>query len=467
MKKSMAVFWGILSLLSFGCTIQPVLVESTTPISISERIPLNVALYVPEASRNLNYVRDLPGCINVEPPLPADYGGLFVKNLEATFSQLFNKVSIITTTSEGENYDAVIAASMTELLAKVPCLASPASYVIAKGTCRVDINNGENVWRSNRNETNLEQNFTFNSRDFGAAFSLAISSLCNQWVNDMIMDNQVLEYAKNPGRQVIRFSGHRLADQPDSKKYTDDLKSSIQDINFGRYYALVIGNNNYEKLPKLKTAVSDAKLISRVLRDVYDFEIKLILDGTRLEIVSSLDQYRRKLTAQDNFLIYYAGHGYFDEEAKRGYWLPVNAIEDTTADWISNVDVTDKLQAIKAKHVLVVADSCYSGTLTRGISIKNRSPNYLLSISKKRARTVMTSGGLEPVIDSGGGDNSVFAKAFYNELKRNTGILDGTQLFSNIRRPVMVNAPQTPQYSDIRFAGHEGGDFIFVRTNKP
>ena len=75
----------------------------------------------------------------------------------------------------------------------------------------------------------------------------------------------------------------------------------------------------------------------------------------------------------------------------------------------------------------------------------------------------MTSGGFEPVVDSVGGNHSVFANAFLEILGKNTGIMDGTQLFSELRRPVMVNAPQTPQYSDIRFAGHEGGDFLFIR----
>jgi hypothetical protein len=30
----------------------------------------------------------------------------------------------------------------------------------------------------------------------------------------------------------------------------------------------------------------------------------------------------------------------------------------------------------------------------------------------------------------------------------------------------MLNSDQTPQYSDIRRAGHEGGEFIFVPINK-
>ncbi|MDP7667219.1 MAG: hypothetical protein QF738_04055 [Rhodospirillales bacterium] len=33
-----------------------------------------------------------------------------------------------------------------------------------------------------------------------------------------------------------------------------------------------------------------------------------------------------------------------------------------------------------------------------------------------------------------------------------------------IRRPVMLAADQTPEYADIRKAGHDGGDFLFVRV---
>ena len=71
------------------------------------------------------------------------------------------------------------------------------------------------------------------------------------------------------------------------------------------------------------------------------------------------------------------------------------------------------------------------------------------------------------MIDSGGKENhSVFASAFIEALKENSDIMDCTQLFSKIRRPVMLNSDQTPEYSDIRKAGHDGGDFIFVRTEK-
>jgi hypothetical protein len=74
----------------------------------------------------------------------------------------------------------------------------------------------------------------------------------------------------------------------------------------------------------------------------------------------------------------------------------------------------------------------------------------------------MTSGGQEPVSDVGGGSHSVFAKAFLDALADNRGIADVTTLFAKMRRQVLLNADQTPEYSDIRQAGHEGGDFLFV-----
>ncbi|MCZ6483926.1 MAG: hypothetical protein O6757_11915 [Alphaproteobacteria bacterium] len=48
-------------------------------------------------------------------------------------------------------------------------------------------------------------------------------------------------------------------------------------------------------------------------------------------------------------------------------------------------------------------------------------------------------------------------------MKSNRSIMDGTPLFSKMRRPVIINAERTPRYSDVRNAGHDGGDFLFAR----
>ena len=234
-------------------------------------------------------------------------------------------------------------------------------------------------------------------------------------------------------------------------------------INFGRYYALVIGNNEYKHLPNLKTAADDARAVADILRDTYGFDVTLLINATRADIIEALDDFREKLDDRTNLLIYYAGHGWLDEGADQGYWLPVDAKRNRRTHWVSNSTITGSLRALNSKHVMVVADSCYSGTLVRGIKIKENTPDYIRRMAGKRARLALTSGGLEPVADSGGGRHSPFAAAFIDVLKANTSVIDGTQLFSQMRRPVILNADQTPQYSDVRKAGHEGGDFLFVR----
>lgn len=232
----------------------------------------------------------------------------------------------------------------------------------------------------------------------------------------------------------------------------------------GTYHALVIGNNNYQYLPKLRTAANDALAVARLLQNTYGFKVRLLTNATRSDILLAINAYRRELTARGNFLIYYAGHGWLDRDADQGYWLPVNAERDNQVEWVSNSAVTSAIRALQAKHVMVVADSCYSGKLTRGLHINQRTPDFLARISRKKARVVLSSGGLEPVMDSGGkGDHSVFASAFINALHENNGILDGTSLFTKIREQVGWNADQIPEYANIHKAGHDGGDFLFVR----
>jgi peptidoglycan hydrolase-like protein with peptidoglycan-binding domain len=241
------------------------------------------------------------------------------------------------------------------------------------------------------------------------------------------------------------------------------LPPELAALDFGRYHALVIGNNNYRDLPKLATAVADAEGVAALLEKNYGFNVRLMTNATEEDIIGQLTNLRRELAFTDNLLIYYAGHGWYDEDTEQGYWLPTDASEDNQSNWISNADITNGLKALKAKHIIVVADSCYSGTLARGAYPSLRGVDYVERIVKKKARTVLTSGGQEPVLDSGGGGHSVFARAFLTALEENDSVMDGQDLFRRLRDSVVANAPQTPEYSDIRGAGHDGGDFLFVR----
>jgi uncharacterized caspase-like protein len=239
-----------------------------------------------------------------------------------------------------------------------------------------------------------------------------------------------------------------------------------QSLDLGKFYALVIGNDNYQNINKLKTAVNDAKAVANILKTKYNFSVTLLVNATRENIFVTFARIRQQLQPPDNFLIYYAGHGIMDEDTQRGYWLPVNAERRNKANWIANEDITGELKAIRARHVLVIADSCYSGTLTRGPDIgfakTEDIAEWVRRMAQRRSRTVLTSGGLEPVQDEGSGGHSVFANAFLLSLKENNTIIDMDSLYEKIRRRVVLDARQTPIYSDIRFAGHDDGDFILV-----
>ncbi|MDH3445430.1 MAG: caspase family protein, partial [Deltaproteobacteria bacterium] len=244
------------------------------------------------------------------------------------------------------------------------------------------------------------------------------------------------------------------------------------------YYALVIGNDNYEgRYPTLQTAVNDATTIADILEDLYGFKVRRLVNAQRYQILSELNNLRERLTDEDNLLIYYAGHGTIDEANQRGHWLPVDAEPKSTANWISNVAITDILNAMSVRQLLVVADTCFSGTLTRsamgqlraGIS-EQKLAEVIRKMAQKRSRMVMTSGGVEPVLDSLGGKHSAFAQPFIKLLKANVGVLPGQEMFQMLQLPVTAAAQrvrtwQAPEYAPIKHAGHEAGDFIFVRAN--
>lgn len=243
-------------------------------------------------------------------------------------------------------------------------------------------------------------------------------------------------------------------------------------LELGRYRALVISNQQYQQLTPLRTPHHDAEALAKVLREEYDFKVTLLKDADRKSTLDALDALVEKLTPQDNLLIFYAGHGHLDKATGEGYWLPVTANPRRRSEWISNSDITDTLRATRAAHVMVISDSCFSGTLTRGgiagLNVGEDRSAYYHKLVKSRSRTALTSGGEEPVADGGANGHSVFAGALLSSLRSNNEVvIEGEQIYQLLRRPVALNstAQQNPTYSDVRATGHDGGDFIFFRKN--
>lgn len=248
----------------------------------------------------------------------------------------------------------------------------------------------------------------------------------------------------------------------------------LADLDLGNFHALVIGNQDYAHLPDLDTSKKDAEEVARILRDKFGFKTNVLINANRYQILSALNQLRGQLTEKDNLLVYYAGHGELDRVNLRGHWLPVDAEKNSDANWISNVAITDILNAMSVRQVLLVADSCYSGALTRSAltqldvgQSEDARRHWLKTIAKMRSRTALTSGGLAPVLDGGGGGHSVFAKAFLEVLAGAQEIMEGQRLYREVAARVAFEAnryqvEQVPEYAPIKYAGHESGDFLFI-----
>ena len=194
----------------------------------------------------------------------------------------------------------------------------------------------------------------------------------------------------------------------------------------GNYRALIIGIGDYSdrQIPDLNTPVSDATSIANVLSKNYGFsEIKLLLDNDANEskIIKALRNLATVSNENDSVLIYYAGHGKLDKITGSGWWIPYSATLDDPSTYINNSTIQEYVKAIPARHVLVVADSCFSGTLlgeSRDLpaTISNK---FYASLFKERSRWGMTSGNLTPVEDSGFKGHSVFAYQLIKALKEN------------------------------------------------
>ena len=233
-----------------------------------------------------------------------------------------------------------------------------------------------------------------------------------------------------------------------------------------KYYALIIGNNNYEKLEDLDNAVNDAKDLEKVLKEKYGFETTLLIDEKSDETENAIIKFTQNRDKNDNILIYYAGHGELIKKQKRGYWLPTDAGSTQDSKWLSNNNIKDLIASSDAKHILLMVDSCFSGSLMRGSgenkSVEKLTPSAVERFKKLKTRLVMTSGGNEFVADGiGNSKNSVFAEPLIKALKDNNDVIRSIELFQTVQNYVINNADQTPNHSLIHGTGHNGGEFLF------
>jgi len=233
--------------------------------------------------------------------------------------------------------------------------------------------------------------------------------------------------------------------------------------NIGNYFALIIGINKYDdkRIPQLDNPIRDAKVLKNTLVQKYTFENNNVIyleNANRKSIFKALVDIKSLVGKNDNLLLFYAGHGFFDKEMDSGYWLPSDSEKDNKSEWISFDDVIHHLRAINSKHTLVISDACFSGGFLkeRSVTLTDKAMTDLYQVT---SRKVITSGNLTTVPDE-----SVFMKYLVKTLNDNQeSYLTEEMLFDKIKIPVVNNSDTTPLIGVLSKTGDEGGNFIFIK----
>jgi hypothetical protein len=230
--------------------------------------------------------------------------------------------------------------------------------------------------------------------------------------------------------------------------------------------ALIIAVQDYtdKNINTLAEPINDANKLINILTTSYTFDKKNIIflkNPVKSEIVKTLYDLRKKLTTNDNLLIFYAGHGLWDESMQTGYWMPSDANKDNPVNWLPNSELKGYLKAIPTRHTLLITDACFSGGLfaTRK-AFADESSSAVAELIQTPSRKAISSGSMNVVPDK-----SVFMKYLLKYLKENNKkYMSTSQLFYGFRDAVINNSPikQVPRFEVISEAGDEGGEFIFV-----
>ncbi len=247
-------------------------------------------------------------------------------------------------------------------------------------------------------------------------------------------------------------------------------------------YAVVIGIDQYQRFTKLSGAARDARAMASELGK-RGFEVITLIDeqATRRGILRALQvDLPKRVGPQDRVLIYFAGHGISQGEgaSAMGYLMPVEASPEAPS--IDGIDM-ESLQRVlatqyKAKHILYVADACYSGLAlsTRGASLSRESENYLKQIVSRPVKLAFAAGAAGEEAHEWRG-HGLFTYHFLEGLRGAAdrdadGLITSAELWPYLQREVTAVSArkgwsQTPQY------GRSGeGEFVFFapgRASRP
>ena len=250
----------------------------------------------------------------------------------------------------------------------------------------------------------------------------------------------------------------------------EDVTVHRKDDNkpYKKDYALLFAVHIYDHWNDLLYPLLDAKSLRTDLEDIYGFQVELIENPTEAEVLEALDRYAQKeYASEDQLLIFFAGHGYFNPGFKIGYLVA----QDTQRpddngrllSYLSHSYFRDIIDNMPCKHILLMLDTCYSGTFDEQIAMRGKSDNLQEELSdndikrklKYTTRRYLASGEKEEVPD-----NSPFIRAILKALRSKGGIdkvLTLEEILLNLKE-VEKPKPCSDEF------GHNdpGSDFFFI-----
>jgi WD40 repeat protein len=244
---------------------------------------------------------------------------------------------------------------------------------------------------------------------------------------------------------------------------------------------MLIGIDKYEHWDVLSYPVSDCEGFFQVLQQHYGFtEQDLIHTHQRplyneeattdmiydeLYRLSDKDETGKPhLSAEDNLIVYFAGHGHLDKKVDQGYWVPVDSPRpDRPSDLkklISVSEVVNILSAVPAHHIVLIVDACFPQTFVRmPVDVPpGGNPN---DPEAKPSRWALTSGRLEEVADQ-----SPFAEALRDLLEKNDKPrLSIVTLGAGVMERVRDSGLQNAWSGSLTENRYDGGEFFFCRQS--
>ena len=248
----------------------------------------------------------------------------------------------------------------------------------------------------------------------------------------------------------------------------EEITIFCDDERQGKNYALLFAVDTYDHWSGLRYPRLDAMEIKQDLEQIYGFQVELVPNPTETQVLEVLNRYALKEYApEDQLLIFFAGHGYFNKGFKIGYLIAQDTqYPDNSGrllSYLSHSYFRDIIDNMSCKHILLILDTCYSGTFDVRLAMRGEAenlPEMLSSEDIKRkltytTRWYLTSGSKEQVPDY-----SLFIRAFLEAL-RSQGGRDNVLTIKEILTHLEDLSNPTPCFDEFG-RNAPGSDFLFI-----